>query len=105
METRRTNDIIIRQAKEAIEMIADEHGIDLAVLFGSRANGSYTDDSDVDLLVRFNSPRSLLQVARTQGQLMDMCDIPFDIVQLPLPKNSKLIIDADEVLYERKRSG
>lgn len=46
----------LSELRKRIEAIAIEHGLDLVVLFGSRATGRERPDSDVDLAVRAASP-------------------------------------------------
>ena len=41
----------IVQVKERIEPIADKYGLSAVFLFGSYANGSATEDSDIDILI------------------------------------------------------
>lgn len=45
------------------------HGIRRAALFGSLARGEGRDDSDIDLLVSFAKPKSLLSVVRLEREL------------------------------------
>ena len=45
------------------------HGIRRAALFGSLARGEGRPDSDIDLLVSFNAPKSLMTVVRLEREL------------------------------------
>ena len=45
------------------------HGIRRAALFGSLARGEGRADSDIDLLVTFAKPKSLLTVVRLEREL------------------------------------
>jgi hypothetical protein len=45
------------------------HGIRRAAIFGSLARGEGRDDSDIDLLVTFAKPKSLLTVIRLEREL------------------------------------
>jgi hypothetical protein len=45
------------------------HGISSAALFGSLARGEGRPDSDIDLLVTFSAPKSLLTVVRLEREL------------------------------------
>jgi len=47
-----------------LAQLCRERGIVFAGLFGSQARGEATNDSDVDLLVRFDGRRSLIDLVR-----------------------------------------
>ena len=61
----------VDRIKEAIVNIADEFNISKAVLFGSRADGTNREDSDIDLIVEFAVPVSLLTIAEMTYRLED----------------------------------
>jgi error-prone DNA polymerase len=42
-------------------------------LFGSYARGDFSEDSDVDLLVRFSKPKSLLTLVRIEREFAERC--------------------------------
>lgn len=46
-----------------------DHGIRRAAIFGSLARGEGRPDSDIDLLVTFTAPKSLLAVVRLEREL------------------------------------
>ena len=46
-----------------------DHGIRRAAIFGSLARGEGRPDSDIDLLVTFTTPKSLLAVVRLEREL------------------------------------
>lgn len=46
-----------------------DHGISRAAIFGSLARGEGRPDSDIDLLVTFSTPKSLLTVVRLEREL------------------------------------
>lgn len=71
------------------------------MLFGSYANGSQNDESDVDLLVSFSSPVvSLFTLARVLEAMESRFDVPVDLVQDPLPADTLLEVDERVPLYE-----
>jgi predicted nucleotidyltransferase len=51
------------QIKEAILGLIDEYHISKVILFGSRANGTNRENSDVDLIIEFSKPVSLLTLS------------------------------------------
>ncbi len=62
-------------------------------LFGSYANGSATEKSDLDLLVEFEQPAvSLFQLNELKYALEDALGLPVDLIHAPMPKESMLTI-------------
>ncbi len=49
-------------------------------VFGSTARGEATDGSDVDLLVRFSKPKSLLTLVTLEQQFEDALGKPVDLL-------------------------
>ena len=50
--------------KEKIRNIAQKYHMKKVALFGSRADDTFREDSDVDLIVEFYEPVSLLNLAK-----------------------------------------
>lgn len=57
-----------------------EQGVSFAALFGSQARGEAREDSDVDLLVKFASPKSLFDVVRLERMLTEQLHKKVDVV-------------------------
>lgn len=49
-------------------------------VFGSTARGEATEHSDVDLLVRFSKPKSLLALVTLEQQIEDVLGRPVDLL-------------------------
>lgn len=69
---------------------ADEFNISRIVLFGSRADGTNREDSDVDLIVEFACPVSLLTVSALKCRLEELLGLDVDVIHGPL-RDSDLI--------------
>ena len=70
-------------------------------LFGSYADGSATDNSDVDLLVTFFSPVvGFFTLARVLDTMETHLGLPVDLVQDPLPADTLLTIRKRVPLYD-----
>lgn len=65
-----------------IKEILHKNDIEFAGLFGSRARGEETDESDLDVLIRFkpDSNKSLLDLIRIQNEIADTLGIKVDLV-------------------------
>ena len=61
--------------------------------FGSYADGRVTEDSDLDLLVEFESPAvSLIMLNELKYDLEDALGLPVDVIHAPLPAGSMIEI-------------
>jgi predicted nucleotidyltransferase len=71
---------LIRQKRSAILRIAAAHGARDVRIFGSWARDEARPDSDVDLLVRLDAGRSLLDIIAIKQDLEDLLGRPVDVV-------------------------
>ncbi len=92
----------INQIKEAAEKLADNYPIKKVSLFGSYADGTAGDASDVDLLVEFLTPTvSLFTLAGMKNEMEDTLQAKVDIIHGPLPKESLLRVNKVIDIYEQ----
>ena len=66
--------------KTKLARLCREHGVVFAGLFGSRARGEASPDSDVDVLVRFGERRSLIDQARVEREIGEAMGRSVDLV-------------------------
>ena len=86
---------------DSVKAVADDYSLKKVTLFGSYADGSCTEDSDVDLLVEFDTPSvSLFTLAGLKLGLEDILQKKVDVLHSPLDSNSLLEINKTLVLYE-----
>jgi predicted nucleotidyltransferase len=71
---------ILRQKREAILEIARRYGAHDIRIFGSIARGDNTEASDVDILVRFEPERSLLDHGGLIVDLEELLGVKVDVV-------------------------
>jgi len=71
---------LIRQKREVILEIARRYGASDVRIFGSVARGDATDDSDLDILVRLEPGRSLLDQGGLLMDLRDLLGIKVDVI-------------------------
>ena len=79
---------------EAIIRISQRHGAVFLALFGSVARDDAGQESDVDVLVRFISPKSLLDLAEIEGEMSES-----------LGRNVDLLTEGAISPYIRERLG
>ena len=65
---------------QSIKPILEESGVEFAGIFGSRAQGKESANSDIDILVRFRKPTSLSKFARLKRNLHEKLQMPVDLV-------------------------
>jgi predicted nucleotidyltransferase len=70
----------IHNRREEIIAIASRYGASNVRIFGSVARGDATDGSDVDLLVRFEPGRSLLDQGGLLMELRELLGMKVDVV-------------------------
>ena len=93
----------IEQIKNATKKVAPHYSVNRVLLFGSYANGSADDQSDVDVLVEFSTnPISLFELAGFNQELRDELNTPVDTVKLPLKSDSFIDMTKVVSLYERQ---
>ncbi len=73
---------------EKLNRICAANDIAYLGLFGSCAVGKQRKDSDIDLLVDFNTPKSLLEKGKVLIQLQDLFNMEVDLVSRKNIKNS-----------------
>jgi predicted nucleotidyltransferase len=64
----------------SIKDILAQNDVEFAGLFGSRARGEQTDQSDYDILVRFSRPKGLLDVIGLEQKLENRLHADVDLV-------------------------
>ena len=89
----------INELKHRILSAVQGYPVKSIILFGSRAAGTNRDDSDVDLIVEFSQPVTLLTLTGLQMQLEDALKLDVDIVHGPIQPTDLLEIGKEVVLY------
>ena len=83
-----------------IESIVEKYGIKKVTLFGSRATKNFRENSDVDLIVEFETNSvSLFKLAGLMNELEEKFGVSVDIIHGPLTKDSMLEIEKEIEIY------
>ena len=72
--------IQVEEISKQITPILVKHQVGFAGVFGSFARGEVNEASDVDLLVRFNEPKSLLDVIGLEQELSEILGRQVEVV-------------------------
>ena len=91
--------LTIEEIKKTVAEIAPKYNLKKVILFGSRANGTATENSDVDLLVEFPKGSTLFTVASLKICLEEIWNLEVDVIATPIPETSILIIEKEIELY------
>lgn len=90
-----SNDII----KNTILSIVDKYSITRVVLFGSRATNTNSADSDVDLIMEFSKPVSLITLAMIKNELEEKLKLDVDVIHGPIRDDDMIEVDKEVILY------
>jgi hypothetical protein len=75
-----TLEALLKARRDAIKDLAARHGARNIRVFGSVATGEVGPESDIDLLVKMDDDRSLLDMSALALDLMDLMGVKVDIV-------------------------
>lgn len=88
---------------EAIKRITTnvikEYPITKVTLFGSRADNTNKENSDVDFIVEFSEPVSLITIAKLQLKLESALKLDVDIIHGPLKQDDMIEINNEGEIY------
>jgi len=90
---------------QKIAPLLDRNYVSRAGVFGSYARGEASEESDVDLLVKFEKARSLLEIIRLEREISETLGKKVDLVTEPSLNRHlrKYILDDLKVFYEKRR--
>ena len=87
------------EIKKTLASFVDRYSITSMILFGSRANGTNTPDSDVDLILEFSVPVSLIILSQIQIEMEEALGVDVDIIHGPITEDDMIEVDKEVVLY------
>ena len=92
--------LTIADIKKTVETLAPKYGIKKVTLFGSRATKNFRENSDVDLIVEFETQSvSLFTLAGLMNDLEEIFGVGVDIIHGPLKEDCMLEIDEEIEIY------
>lgn len=71
---------LVKEKRDAIIALAAKHGARNPRLFGSVARGEAEAESDIDLLVKMEEGRSLLDVSALAQDLQELLGLRVDVI-------------------------
>ena len=91
--------LTIEDIKKVVAEIAPKYNLKRVTLFGSRANGNFHEDSDIDLIVDFPEGTTLLKHISFKHALEDIFNLNVDVVSRGGLKNSYFEIEKEIEIY------
>lgn len=91
--------LTIDDIKRTIAEIAPEYNLSRVTLFGSRANGNFHENSDVDLIVDFPDTAGLLALISLKYKLEDTWGLNVDVISRGGLEDSILEIKKEIEIY------
>lgn len=85
--------------KRCVEEVIKSYPVTRVTLFGSRAEGTNNEDSDVDLIMEFSKPISLITLCGIKGELEERLGLKVDLIHGPLGKDAMIEINEVVELY------
>ena len=82
--------------KNVLQGIVSKYPITKVTLFGSRASQTNRPDSDVDLIIEFNAPVTLMMLAQIKYDLEDALGLNVDVIHGPVQETD--LIDVGQVV-------
>lgn len=70
----------IEKIKEASTPIMTKYGVKRAGVFGSFARGDYKAESDIDIVIEFDSGKTLFDLIRLRNELQNQLNRAVDII-------------------------
>ena len=89
----------IETIKNAVLKLVDQYPISKVILFGSRANGTNSENSDIDLIMEFYAQITLITLSAIKVSLEEMLRLRVDVIHGPVKESDMIEIGKEIVLY------
>jgi hypothetical protein len=99
IESKKMSEISVDIIKKAVLSITKKYPISKIDLFGSRAAGTNRYDSDIDLIMEFNAPITLIILSQIKYDMEDELGVTVDIIHGPINDNDMIELGEVVELY------
>ena len=89
----------IEYIRQSVIALVDKYPIKKVILFGSRANGTNKDTRDVDLIIEFYKPITLITLSMIQDDLEETLKLDVDVIHGPIREDDMIEIEKEVLLY------
>ena len=91
--------MMIEEIRNIVMRFTKKYSITKIFLFGSRADGTNDKNSDVDLIIEFSVPVSLITLSQLKIEMEDEMGLEVDIVHGPVSGEDMIEIHKEVILY------
>ena len=74
----------VAELKDLILSLIDDYSIKKVSLFGSRAELTNREDSDIDLIVEFKKPITILSLSSLRNKIEELTGLKVDLIHGPI---------------------
>ena len=93
--------LTIEKIEQKVKKVSKDYPLKRVTLFGSYAEGTFDEDSDVDLLVEFDIPHvSLFLISGLRLRLQEELGKDVDLIHAPISDDAMIEIREEISLYE-----
>lgn len=85
--------------KSCVLQIIERYPIKSVLLFGSRAAETNRKDTDVDLIMEFDKPVSILTLSKIQYELEELLKVDIDLIHGPIRDDDMIEVGKVVELY------
>ena len=89
----------LEEIKRITTNVIKEYPITKVTLFGSRADNTNKENSDVGFIVEFSEPVSLITIAKLQLKLENALKLDVDIIHGPIRQDDMIEINKEVEIY------
>lgn len=85
--------------RDIVLTVVQKYPISKVILFGSRAEGTNDENSDVDLVIEFYAPITLITLSNLRYELEEALKLDVDVIHGPITENDMIEVGKEVVLY------
>lgn len=89
----------VDEIRSSLMIFVSKYSITSMILFGSRAAGMEKKDSDVDLILEFSVPVSLITLSNIRNEMEEALGLNVDVIHGPVTEDDIIEIGEEIVLY------
>lgn len=89
----------LNDIKAAVLEVVNDYPISRVALFGSQANGTATEKSDVDLIIEFYNPVTLITLSKITQRLEELMHTKVDVIHGPVRNTDMFSVDKEIEIY------
>lgn len=89
----------LEEIKKITTNVIKDYPITKVTLFGSRADNTNKENSDVDFIIEFSEPVSLITISKLQLKLENALKLDVDIIHGPVRPDDMIEINKEVEIY------